>query len=151
MPHGEHAHGHGSPGPGHNGGPAALQWQRPHLPPGAPQTTEPAPERDLDLVEASFVEEFSTCSDPTSFLLLAGIPFTGTDAEGRRLRLLRVELECVTDVGAVVPLLGGEGLRCDPLPGRLVSRRRRLQFVYHDGERLIRIDFAHARGLVVVG
>jgi hypothetical protein len=53
----------------------------------------------------------------------------------------------VTDVGSVVPLLGGEGMRYDPLPARLVSHRRRLSFAYHDGTALVRLDFAAARAL----
>ena len=42
------------------------------------------------------------------------------------LNLLRVEVEDVTDVGSAVPLIGGQGMRYDPFPAKLVSRRRRL-------------------------
>jgi hypothetical protein len=145
--------------PGHDHGPwqgrgaglghnrlQAAQWQTPHLPEDA-AAPQPPVERDLDLVEASFVEGFSRASDPTSFLRLAGIPFVGVDAAGQRLHLLRVEVEGLTDVGAVSPLLGGAGLRYDPLPARLVSHRRCLGFVYHDGHALVRLDFAAARAL----
>jgi hypothetical protein len=76
-----------------------------------------------------------------------GKPFVGVDGSGRRLHLLRVETESITDVGAVAPLLGGEGVRYDPLPARLVSQRRRLAFVYHDGRSVERLDFAEARRL----
>ncbi|MEJ0016668.1 MAG: hypothetical protein WDN25_08890 [Acetobacteraceae bacterium] len=150
-PHG-HLHGypHAHPHPhshGHNAPRAATQWQTPHLPAGEAEPA-PQPERDLDLVEASFVEGFGQCSDPTSFLRLAGIAFSGTDAAGRRLHLLRVEIEDLTDVGTASPLLGGEGLHYDPLPARLVSRRRRLGFAYHDGTQVVRLDFAAARRLV---
>lgn len=138
-PH-DHPHPHG-----HNARRAA-QWQTPHLPPGEPhQVAEP--EADIDLVEASFVEGFSRCSDPTSFLRLARIPFSGTDGGGRQLHLLRVEIEDVTDVGSAVPLLGGQGMRYDPLPAALVSRRRRLSFAYHDGEQIVRLDLAATRAL----
>jgi len=61
--------------------------------------------------------------------------------------LLRVEVEDMTDVGSAVPLLGGEGMRYDPLPEKLVSRRRHLRFAYHDGAELIRLGFAEARAL----
>jgi hypothetical protein len=146
-----HRHGHGANAtfamPGHNGGPAAAQWQTPHLTPGQPREAEPTPEPDLDLVEASFVEGFAACSDPTSFLRLAGIPFVGNDAKGHRLCLLRVQIEDLTDIGSAVPLVGGAGMRYAPLPGRLASRRRRLSFVYHDGKQLLRLGFAAARGL----
>lgn len=138
---------HGSnPGPGHNRPKAPTQWQVVHQ----AEHADPAPaaERDLDLVERSFVEGFGRASDPTSFLRLAGIPFVGIDVAGRRLHLLRVEIEALTDIGAVSLLLGGEGVRYDPLPAQMVSQRRRLAFVYHDGEGLARLHFAEARALV---
>jgi hypothetical protein len=80
-------------------------------------------------------------------LRLAGIPFAGVAADGRLLHLLRVEIEDLTDVGSAVPLLGGAGMRYDPLPEKLVSRRRHLSFAYHDGAELVRLGFAEARGL----
>jgi hypothetical protein len=140
---------HDAPGPGHNVVPRhPAQWQIPHLPQGAAAPASDQPEADFDLVEAAFAEGFATASDPTSFLRLAGIPFEGHDADGRRLCLLRVELNQVTDVGAVTPHLGGGSFRYDPLPARLVSRRRRLRFVYHDGAQLAPLNFAEARALV---
>jgi hypothetical protein len=143
MHDGPHNHPHGRD---HNAPRTTAQWQTPHLPAG--ETHQAAePEHDLDLVEASFVEGFARCTDPTSFLRLAGVPFTGTDGSGRQLHLLRVEIEDVTDVGSAVPLLGGEGLRYDPLPARLVSHRRQLWFAYHDGSQIVRLDFAAARAL----
>ena len=141
----DHRHApHAPGGPGHNR--PAAQWQVPHLPEGT-AAEDPPPVQDLDLVETSFIEGFGQASDPTSFLRLAGIPFVGVDPTGRRLHLLRVELEELTDVGAVAPLLGNEGVRYDPLPLRMVSRRRKLAFVYHDGRQVTRLDFAAARGL----
>ncbi|MDR6291180.1 MULTISPECIES: hypothetical protein [Inquilinus] len=142
-----HGHHHHPAGPGHNG-PAgrAVQWQTPHRP-GEPDPA-PAPRpADLDLVEAAFVEGFARAPDATSFLRLAGIAFVGEDAAGRRLHLLRVEAEDVVDVGSVAPLLGGGGMRYDPLPAQLTSRRRRLGFVYQDGPETRRLGFAEARAL----
>ena len=144
--HAHDHHAHPTVGPGHNRPRAAVQWQVPHRPEGAEDPTPPD-ERDLDLVETSFVEGFVRAPDPTSFLRLANIPFVGVDGSGRRLHLLRVETESMTDVGAIAPLLGGEGVRYDPLPARLVSQRRRLAFVYHDGRTVERLDFAEARRL----
>jgi hypothetical protein len=142
-----HSHGHPHARPGHNGARDAAQWQTPHVPPGHAQEPIVPRERDLDLVEASFVEGFMRCSDATSFLRLAGIPFVGVAADGRRLHLLRVEIEDLTDVGSAVPLLGGEGMRYDPLPEKLVSRRRQLRFAYHDGAQVVPLGFAEARAL----
>jgi len=83
-------------------------------------------------VEAAFADTFPKAADPTSFLRLAGIPFTGRDGAGRTLNLLRVEFEKATDVGSVTPHLGGGSLAYTPLPAKMVSRRRRLAFVYQD-------------------
>jgi hypothetical protein len=150
----EHSHartdGHQHARPGHNAARDATQWQTPHLPPGHAEEPAAPHERDLDLVEASFVEGFARCSDATSFLRLAGIPFVGVGADGRQLHLLRVEVEDMTDVGSAVPLLGGAGMRYDPLPEGLVSRRRFLRFAYHDGAQLVRLGFADARALVAL-
>ncbi len=143
-----HALPHPHARPGHNTVREAVQWQTPHLPPGHAHEPSTPHEHDLDLVEASFVEGFARCSDATSFLRLAGIPFAGVAADGRRLHLLRVEIEDLTDVGSAVPLLGGAGMRYDPLPEELVSRRRHLRFAYHDGTQLVRLGFAEARALV---
>ena len=145
-PH-EHPHRHAQARPGHNAARETAQWQTPHLPDGHAQQAPAPGERDLDLVEASFVEGFARCSDATSFLRLAGIPFEGVAADGRRLCLLRVEIEDMTDVGSAVPLLGGGGMRYDPLPEKLVSRRRHLRFAYHDGAQLVWLGFAEARAL----
>jgi hypothetical protein len=147
-----HGHDHATAPRGHNQAERPAQWQTPHLPPGERTGAETPPAQDLDLVAASFAEGFSHCSDPTSFLRLAGVPFAGRDEAGRRLTLLRVELDDVTDIGAITPLLGGEGMRYAPLPARLVSRRRRVRFVYHDGSGhdgagLVSLDFAAARAL----
>lgn len=145
-----HASGH-SHGHGHNHGPArAAQWQTPHLPHDHVHAPEDPRNVDLDLVEKAFVEAFSAASDPTSFLRVAGIPFVGEEPSGRRLHLLRVETEDLVDVGSVAPLIGGGGVRYDPLPAKLTSRRRRLSFLYHDGASVRRLDFAAARALADV-
>lgn len=147
--HAGHHHHHPAPGPiGHNGaGPRTVQWQTPHLPHGPEPTPADPRMQDLDLVETAFLEGFARAPDPVSFLRLAGIPFVGETAEGRRLHLLRVETEDAVDVGAVMPLVGGAGVRYDPLPAKMTSHRRRLSFLYHDGEAARRLGFAEARRL----
>ncbi|MFO1069731.1 MAG: hypothetical protein U1E14_14525 [Geminicoccaceae bacterium] len=139
---------HDAPGVGHNHGPRrAVQWQTPHLPHGHGQPEAPPAEPDLDLVEAAFAEGFVGASDPTSFLRLAGVPFTARAADGHTLSLLRVELGQVTDIGSLTPVLGGGGFRYDPLPARLVGRRRRVQLVYFDGHGPRPLTLAEARAL----
>ncbi len=149
--HRGHDHDHSGGGhhhpsaPGHNR-PGAAQWQTPHL--ADSQRHEPAAgESDLDLVEAAFVDGFMTASDPTSFLRLAHVPFEAKAADGKTLMLLRVEIDALTDVGTITPHLGGTSFRYDPLPGKIASRRRRLRFVYFDGETTRALGLGEVRAL----
>jgi hypothetical protein len=147
----DHSNGEGSPLAGHNRPTDArrpVQWQTPHRD-DAPAVGEgrPCAETDLDLVEAAFVEGFLGASDATSFLRLARVPFEGTAADGARLALLRVEVESVADVGSITPHLGGGSFRYDPLPARMISRRKRLRLVYFDGQQPRMLDLAEAMRL----
>jgi hypothetical protein len=144
--HGDDLHHHHPHGLGHNAAKRPIQWQTPHDP-SASQGETRAPEADFDLVEAAFVAGFANAPDPTSFLRLARIPFTGQTADGSVLKLLRVETEEAVDVGVISPPLGGGLMRHDPLPAKLVSRRRRLAFLYFDGTQARSLSFAEALGL----
>jgi len=160
--HDHHHHDHGAGGldlaprdpafgPGHNraGLPRRpAQWQAPHLAQPPADADGACAEPDLDLVETAFVEAFAAASDPTSFLRLAQVPFCATAPDGAELKLLRVEVDDVTDVGSVMPHLGGETFRYDPLPAALVARRRRLRFVYGDGTAARGLSFAQVRALM---
>jgi hypothetical protein len=124
-----------------------VQWQRPHLASEASVTDLAVQtEADFDLVEAVFSEGFAATSDPTSFLRLAQVPFETIGSDGKRLVLLRVETDAAADVGAIMPLLGGETFRYDPLPAAMVSRRRRLRFVYFDGSAPRALTLQEVRG-----
>jgi hypothetical protein len=163
--HGGHEHDHSRDHSNGGGGPLAAtpagighnrpskpsrpaQWQTPHRD-DAPAAGEghPRAETDLDLIEAAFVESFLVASDATSFLRLARVPFEGTAADGARLALLRVEVDSVADVGSITPHLGGATFRYDPLPARMVSRRKRLRLVYFDGQKPRMLDLAEALSL----
>ena len=143
--HDGHHHDHG--GFGHNGAAPARQWQTPHLAADGKPTAEIPGEPDLDLVETAFVAAFPQAPDPTSFLRLAGVPFVGEAADGKRLSLLRVEVSQTTDIGALTPHLGGAGHRYDPLPAKMTSQRQRLALIYFDGGGLVSLSLAHARAL----
>ena len=95
----------------------------------------------------AFIDGFMDAPDPTSFLRLARMPFEITAADGSKLNLLRVEIDALTDVGSLTPHLGGASFRYDPLPAGMVSHRRRLRFVYFDGENLRPLSFAEVRGV----
>jgi len=160
--HGAHEHDHSNGGGAPAAAPAGIghnrpseprrpvQWQTPHRD-DVPATEEglQRPETDLDLVEAAFVEGFLAASDATSFLRLARVPFEGTAADGTNLALLRVEVDSVGDVGSITPHLGGATFRYDPLPARMISRRKRLRLVYFDGQQPRMLDLAEAMGLAV--
>jgi len=135
---------HNQPVPGQ-----PAQWQTPHRERAQDKVVRRA-EPDLDLVEAAFAEGFAEASDPTSFLRLAQIPFEAVADDGAKLALLRVEVEAVTDVGSLTPHLGGGSMRFDPLPAQMVSRRKRLRFMYFDGTILRPLDLAQVRALVPV-
>jgi hypothetical protein len=142
-----HGHDHG---PGHNAmGRSATQWQTPHDPAAAGPKPVRAPESDFDLVETAFVAGFSNAPDPVSFLRLARVPFAGRTAEGETLQLLRVETDEAVDVASITPHLGGASMRYDPLPPRMVSRRRRLAFIYFDGKAARRLSFTEVLALMV--
>jgi hypothetical protein len=141
---------HNQPVPGQ-----PAQWQTPHSERAQDKQDKQDKvarrgEPDLDLVEAAFAESFSESSDPTSFLRLANIPFEAVAGDGAKLALLRVEVEAVTDVGSLTPHLGGGSMRFDPLPARMVSRRKRLRFMYFDGTTLRPLDLAQVRALVSI-
>jgi hypothetical protein len=151
LPNGGGAGGvdHRSPAIGHNHAHpprAAAQWQTPHLGEGQEAHHEQS-EPDLDQVEAAFVEGFAAASDPTSFLRLSNVPFEATAVDGTKLVLLRVETDLVTDVGSIMPHLGGATFRYDPLPAAMVTRRRRLRFIYRDEGRIRALSFTEVRAL----
>jgi hypothetical protein len=138
---GASAHSHAAIG--HNGHRGAAQWQTPHLAEGE-RLPDEAP--DLDQIEAAFVEAFAGATDSIGFLKLAGVVVSGHGPEGDELHLLRVEIENRTDVGALSPLFGG-GLRYSGLADHMVSRRRRLLFIYFDGVGTRRLTLGEARAL----
>jgi len=142
--HHDHDHRPDHGGPGHNRAPKrpVAQWQTPHSPgEQAPAAAEP----DLDKVEAAFIDGFIDAPDPVSFLRLGRIPFEMIAADGATLNLLRVEIDALADVGSLTPHLGGGSFRYDPLPASLVSHRRRLRFVYFDGDKLRPLTFTDVR------
>jgi len=158
--HDHHHHHHNGNGgsPGRHAWPAAghnhvhrptsvAQWQTPHLGEGQQAASQEQSESDLDQVEVAFVEGFSVAADPTSFLRLANVPFETIAADGANLVLLRVESDLVTDVGSIMPHLGGATFRYDPLPAALVTRRRRLRFIYRDEGGVRALSFAEVRAL----
>ncbi|MEL6735565.1 MAG: hypothetical protein AAFO98_06755 [Pseudomonadota bacterium] len=102
--------------------------------------------RDLDLVEAAFIEGFQSASDPVSFLRLAQIAFEG-QWNGTHVRLLRVECARNVNVANLSPHLGGQTFNYAPLPAKMVSTTAKLEFIYFDGEAVVALDLAQARAV----
>ncbi len=146
----DHDHHHHGATAGHNSNGRTAQWQTPHLPAGHKPPDAEHGEPDLDLVETAFLASFPAAPDPTSFLRLAGVPFSGRSADGRTFSLLRVEANQTTDIGMLTPRIGGAGHGYDPLPAKLVSRRATLNFVYFDGEKVARLSLAEAKALAAM-
>ena len=131
---------HDAPGVGHNHGPRqAAQWQVPHRPPESNAAIPDEPEPDFDLVETAFAEGFATASDPTSSASRSrpDAPTSSVPAAGRARAVATV----------LTPHIGGGSFRYDPLPAKLVSRRRRLRLIYHDGSGLQPLNLGDAKGL----
>lgn len=133
-------------GPGHRGAPRRTQWQMPQGHNGHRRCGHHH-DPDLDPVESAFAEGFAGAGDPTSFLRLACIPFEATDAQGRRLVLLRVACEAVVEVGVASPPCGDAPMRYAALPRRMTTRRRRLRFIYFDGSGPLALSLAQTRAL----
>ena len=140
-------HHHPAHNVGHNIAHRPAQWQTPHDHFSHRDHADSRPEADFDLVEDAFVAGFNTAPDPVSFLRLARIPFEGETRQGDTLKLLRVETDEAVDVALVTPHLGGATMRYDPLPAKMVSRRRRLHFVYFDGQTVRQLSFSEALAL----
>jgi hypothetical protein len=148
--HEQHHSGNGAAAAGGHGRPAAglptAQWQAPQRPNGYEHYCRHY-EADLDQVESAFFEGFAEASDPVSFLKLAGIPFEAFDGAGQRLALLRVECGLGVDVGSLSPRAASEEMRYTPLPRRMVTRRRRVRFLYVDGVSLRSLTLGEVRAL----
>jgi hypothetical protein len=136
------------PKPGHNRREdgSVAQWQTPHIS-AKSHTAQANSDPDIDLVELAFLRALAAAPDPTSFLRVAQIPFEARTSNGTRLVLLRIETESITDVGSVMPHLGGGSFHYHPLPGRMATRRERLRFVYFDGREPQVLTLALVRGL----
>lgn len=122
-----------------------AQWQTPHLSDEVDQAISDEA-KDLDLVEAAFFQGYALAEDPVSFLRLSGIAVEGV-RDGKLLKLLRVEQAEKTDISTITPHLGGQSYSVDPLPARLVKKRKTSEFVYFDGESVVSLDFNQARSL----
>lgn len=90
---------------------------------------------EYHLIEAAFVEGFRQASDRLGFLRLANIPMELPGRDGAPgMKLLRVCIEDVFDVGVAAPGFGTRDLVYHPLPGERIKAQAGLRFVYVSAE-----------------
>ncbi len=110
--------------PGHNGAAGAPYHLHSHM---------EAPDRhdDLQALAAAFLDAFRKADDKTSYLRLAGVPFSlpGRDG-GPSLKLVDVEVTASWQIGTAAPGFGSRELVYLPYPGEMVRERSVLRFVY---------------------
>ena len=118
-----------------------AQWQTPHSPGTAPGTGGARSRQGRGRLHRRLHRRARSGQLPAP----VRIPFEITAADGAKLNLLRVEIDALADVGSLTPHLGGGSFRYDPLPASMVSHRRRLRFVYFDGDKLRPLTFTEVR------
>jgi urease accessory protein len=91
-------------------------------------------------LEAVFIEGFRNAADKIGFLRLAHVPLELADGG----KLVEVQLQDRTEVGAVSPGFGSRELVYQPLPGRLARSTGELVLVYQtlEGRRALTLDQA---------
>lgn len=113
--HDEHHH------HGHNQTPAEHLHSHPH-----PQE---AGEEQIALSEA-FVDGFRNAQDKTSYLRLAGIPFTRKGSDGLSMYLVDVAINTNYQVGTASPAFASRELAYLPFPGSMVTNLETMSFTY---------------------
>lgn len=104
---------------------------------------------DLQTLTDAFMAGFEKADDKTAYLRLAGVPFDRAGSDGRRLKLVDVEITRAWQVGTAAPAFGSPELSYMPFPGEMVRERANLGLVYvsaTEKDVLDIRDFLRARG-----
>ena len=134
--HDHHHHGNGAAGAGHNHAQptsGTVQWQTPHLPHDHEHDARSCASRISIWWKWLLSKALRQPRTRRASCGWRGFRSRRPTRAGNKLVMLRVESDAVTDVGALMPQLGGGAMRYDPLPARMVTHRRRLRFIYFDG------------------
>ncbi|MFZ2099828.1 MAG: hypothetical protein WAU86_04615 [Oricola sp.] len=125
-----HSHSHGQDGHHHHHGPGHNHAHGDHLHShvGADVARERAEE--LKTLATAFVEGFRAAADKTSFLRLAGIPFSMKGADGLTMHLVDAKIESNWQIGTASPAFGSRELVYLPYPGKMVTERETMVFTY---------------------
>ena len=78
----------------------------------------------------AFIEGFRSAADKTSFLRLAGIPFSRGGADGLTLYLVDAAIVSNWQIGMASPAFASRELAYLPYPGTMVSERETMSFTY---------------------
>ena len=78
----------------------------------------------------AFVEGFRSAEDKTSYLRLAGIPFSRTGPDGLVMHLVDAGISSNWQIGTASPAFASRELVYMPYPGKMVTGREEMIFTY---------------------
>lgn len=126
--HHGHAHDHNNHhhGPGHN----HSHDHADHLHSHVHGDTNKNRTEELKVLATSFVENFRTAEDKTSYLRLAGIPFQRKGDDGLTMSLVDTAINANWQIGTASPAFASRELVYMPFPGNMISHRESMTFTY---------------------
>lgn len=126
--HHGHAHDHNNHhhGPGHN----HSHDHADHLHSHVHGDTNKNRTEELKVLATSFVENFRTAEDKTSYLRLAGIPFQRKGGDGLTMSLVDTAINANWQIGTASPAFASRELVYMPFPGNMISHREIMTFTY---------------------
>lgn len=126
--HGGHHHHHDQSHAaiGHNHAHVDIEHLRSHLH-NAPKSSRI---EELRTLAEAFIEGFRNANDKTSFLRLAGVPFSRPGEDGLAMHLVDVAIGSNWQVGTASPAFASRELVYMPYPGNMVSERETMTFTY---------------------
>lgn len=119
--HIHHDHDHGHQHHGHNATPAEHLHSHFH-----PQSDA----EELKVLTAAFVDGFRGAEDKTSYLRLAGIPFSRKGSDGLTMHLVDASIVANWQIGTASPAFATRELAYMPFPGEMVTSRETMTFTY---------------------
>jgi len=126
--HHGHSHDHNNHhhGPGHN----HSHDHADHLHSHVHGDTNKNRTEELKVLATSFVENFRTAEDKTSYLRLAGIPFQRKGDDGLTMSLVDTAINANWQIGTASPAFASRELVYMPFPGNMISHRESMTFTY---------------------
>ena len=85
---------------------------------------------EIQTLATSFVQGFRAASDKTSYLRLAGVPFSREGTDGLKLHLVDAAISANWQIGTASPAFGSRELVYMPYPGEMVQERETMTFTY---------------------